>query len=59
MLMTIFIQAFRYAAEPLFFSQADREDAKSSYIQIMNWFVFACGGIFLAVSLYKKKLLSF
>jgi len=54
--MTIFIQAFRYAAEPLFFSQADREDAKSSYIQIMNWFVFACGGIFLAVSLYKKEI---
>jgi O-antigen/teichoic acid export membrane protein len=56
MLMTIFIQAFRYAAEPLFFSQADREDAKSSYVQIMNWFVFACGGIFLVVSLYKKEI---
>jgi O-antigen/teichoic acid export membrane protein len=59
MLMTIFIQAFRYAAEPLFFSQADKEDAKSSYIQIMNWFVFACGGIFLVVSLYKKEIAEF
>ena len=39
MLMTIFIQAFRYAAEPLFFSEADKKDAKSSYVQIMNWFV--------------------
>ena len=56
MLMTIFIQAFRYAAEPLFFSQADRSDAKSSYVQIMNWFVFACGGIFLVTSLFKKEI---
>ncbi len=56
MLMTIFIQAFRYAAEPLFFSQADKSDAKKSYVQIMNWFVFACGGIFLATSLFKKEI---
>lgn len=56
MLMTIFIQAFRYAAEPLFFSQADRSDAKSSYVQIMNWFVFACGGIFLVTSLFKREI---
>ena len=56
MLMTIFIQAFRYAAEPLFFSQADKNDAKSSYVQIMNWFVFACGGIFLVTSLFKKEI---
>jgi O-antigen/teichoic acid export membrane protein len=56
MLMTIFIQAFRYAAEPLFFSEADKKDAKSSYVQIMNWFVFACGGIFLVTSLFKKEI---
>ena len=56
MLMTIFIQAFRYSAEPLFFSEADKKDAKSSYVQIMNWFVFACGGIFLVTSLFKKEI---
>lgn len=56
MLMTIFIQAFRYAAEPLFFSQADKSDAKKSYIQIMNWFVYACGAIFLVVSLFKTEI---
>ncbi|PCJ65994.1 MAG: polysaccharide biosynthesis protein [Bacteroidetes bacterium] len=56
MLMTIFIQAFRYAVEPFFFSQADKEDSKSSYIQIMDWFVYACGGIFLVVSLFKKEI---
>ena len=56
MLMTIFIQAFRYAVEPFFFAQADKDDAKSSYVLIMNWFVYACGGIFLIVSLFKKEI---
>jgi O-antigen/teichoic acid export membrane protein len=56
MLMTIFIQAFRYAVEPFFFAQSDKDDAKSSYVQIMNWFVYACGGIFLIVSLFKSEI---
>ena len=56
MVMTIFIQAFRYAAEPLFFDQADKKDAKQSYATIMNWFVFACGFIFLATSLFKSEI---
>ena len=56
MLMTIFIQAFRYAVEPFFFSQADKDDAKGSYVQIMDWFVYACGGIFLIVSLFKSEI---
>jgi O-antigen/teichoic acid export membrane protein len=56
MLMTLFIQAFRYAVEPFFFSQADKEDAKKSYIQIMDWFVFACGGIFLVTSVFKGEI---
>jgi O-antigen/teichoic acid export membrane protein len=56
MVMTIFIQAFRYAAEPLFFDQADKNDAKQSYVSIMNWFVFTCGFIFLATSLFKSEI---
>ncbi len=56
MLMTIFIQAFRFAAEPLFFSQAEKHNAKESYIVIMNYFVFACGGIFLVTSLFKSEI---
>jgi len=56
MVMTIFIQAFRYAAEPLFFDQADKKDAKQSYVSIMNWFVFACGFIFLATALFKSEI---
>ncbi|MGB1037402.1 MAG: lipopolysaccharide biosynthesis protein [Bacteroidia bacterium] len=56
MLMTIFIQAFRFAAEPLFFSQADTKDGKKSYVVIMNWFVYACGAIFLFTSFFKKEI---
>jgi O-antigen/teichoic acid export membrane protein len=56
MVMTIFIQAFRYAAEPLFFDQADKKDAKQSYVSIMNWFVFACGFIFLATALFNSEI---
>ena len=56
MIMTIFIQAFRYAAEPLFFSQADEKNAKESYVTIMNWFVYACGFIFLSTALFKEEI---
>ena len=56
MLMTIFIQAFRYAAEPLFFSQAGEKSAKITYATIMNYFVFACGSIFLITSLFKAEI---
>jgi O-antigen/teichoic acid export membrane protein len=47
-LMTIFIQTFRYAAEPFFFSQSKKDDAPALYAQIMKYFVIACSLIFLA-----------
>lgn len=46
-LMTIFIQTFRYAAEPFFFSQSKKEDARSLYATVMKFFVIACSLIFL------------
>ncbi|MBK5283936.1 MAG: polysaccharide biosynthesis protein [Bacteroidia bacterium] len=51
-LMTLFIQTFRYAAEPFFFSHAEKADAKKTYAQVMNYFVIACAAIFLSVLLY-------
>src|SRR6185436_14051716 len=51
-LMTLFIQTFRYAAEPFFFSHAEKEDAKKTYALVMNYFVLACAVIFLGVMLY-------
>ncbi len=51
-LMTLFIQAFRYAGEPFFFSYAKQRDAKQVYALVLNWFVIFCVFIFLMVTLY-------
>jgi len=51
-LMALFIQAFRYAGEPFFFSQAQRTDARALYALVMTWFVICCMLIFLVVTLY-------
>jgi O-antigen/teichoic acid export membrane protein len=51
-LMSLFIQAFRYAAEPFFFAYADKTDAKKIYAQVMKFFVIFCVFIFLLVTLY-------
>ena len=51
-LITIFIQAFRYAAEPFFFSRAAYSDAKILYSRVLNYFVIFTAVIFLGVTLY-------
>lgn len=53
-LMTIFIQTFRFAAEPFFFSQSKEKNAKELYAQVMNWFVIACSFIYLGVLLFMN-----
>ncbi len=51
-LMSLFIQAFRYAAEPFFFNYAKTEDKRTVYATVMNYFVLVCLGLFLVVMLY-------
>jgi O-antigen/teichoic acid export membrane protein len=51
-LMTLFIQMFRYAAEPFFFSHAKEENAKALYATVMKYFIIFCLLIFLVVMLY-------
>jgi O-antigen/teichoic acid export membrane protein len=51
-LMTLFIQAFRYAGEPFFFAYAKEKDAKQVYSLVLTWFVIFCVFIFLLVTLY-------
>jgi O-antigen/teichoic acid export membrane protein len=41
-LMTIFIQAFRFAAEPFFFGKAKEKDSKRTYAIVMKYFVIFC-----------------
>jgi len=52
LLMTILIQAFKYAAEPFFFSQSKEQNAKQLYAAVMNYFIIACAVIFLGIVLY-------
>ena len=51
-IMTLFVQAFRFAAEPFFFSHAKNENAKQIYADVMKYFVIICSFIFLLVMLY-------
>jgi len=46
-IMTIFIQTFRYAAEPFFFAHAKENNAKEIYADVMKYFVIICSVIFL------------
>ena len=51
MLVTILLQAYRYAAEPFFFSQMKNEDRNKIYVNVMNLFIALVCLVFLVVSL--------
>ena len=51
-LMTLFIQMFRYASEPFYFGQSERKDARKLFAEVMKYFIIAALGIFLVVTLY-------
>lgn len=50
--ISLMIQAFRYAAEPFFFSQEKETGSKQLYAKIMTYFVWVLAGTFLFVMLY-------
>jgi O-antigen/teichoic acid export membrane protein len=51
-LMSLFIQAFRYAAEPFFFNHAKDNDKRHIYATVMNYFTLVCLALFLTVTLF-------
>lgn len=51
-LMALFIQMYRFAAEPFFFEKAKHTDAKESYAFIMKYFIIIMLLIFLGINLY-------
>lgn len=51
-LMMLFIQMFRFAAEPFFFAEEKKKNAKETYAKVMDWFVIFTLFIFLGVTLY-------
>ncbi len=52
MLMSLFTQAFRYAAEPFFFANAKHRDARILYADVTKYFTIAGALAFLGVMLY-------
>ena len=51
-IMNLFIQMFRYAAEPFFFKRAREKDSKDLYALVQEYFTAFCGLVFLGVILY-------
>ena len=48
-IMNLFIQMFRYAAEPFFFQRAKDKNSKELYALVMEWFTAFCGLVLLGV----------
>ena len=51
-LMSLFIQMFRFAAEPFFFERAKSEGAKETYAFVMKYFIIAMLVVYLIINLY-------
>ena len=58
-LMTLFVQMFKYAAEPFFFGRSHDKNAKKLYADVMGMFVSAGLIIFLVVNFYLKYFILF
>jgi O-antigen/teichoic acid export membrane protein len=51
-IMNLFIQMFRYAAEPFFFARHKEQGSKELYAKVMEYFVAFCMIIFLGIVFY-------
>jgi O-antigen/teichoic acid export membrane protein len=51
-LMALFIQMFRFAAEPFFFERAKYENAKETYSYVMKYFIIIMLLVYLGINLY-------
>ena len=51
-IMSLFVQMFRFAAEPFFFQRAADRNSRTLYAVVMEYFTAFCGLIFLGVLLY-------
>jgi O-antigen/teichoic acid export membrane protein len=55
-LMALFIQMFRFAAEPFFFERAKYENAKETYAFVMKYFVIIMLLVYLGINLYMSGI---
>ena len=51
-IMNLFIQMFKYAAEPFFFRRSQEKDSRQLYASVQEYFTAFCGLVFLGVILY-------
>ncbi|MDI1233351.1 MAG: oligosaccharide flippase family protein [bacterium] len=56
MVMTMFVQAYKFAAEPFFFKQKEDSDTLKKYADLMYWFVGVCTFIFVACMYFITDL---
>ncbi len=57
--MNLAIQAFKYAAEPFFFSKGMDRNAPPLFARVMKWFVIVCSLMWVAISLNLDVLSHF
>ena len=55
-IMQLFIQMFRYAAEPFFFQRSSEKGSDKLYAKVMNWFVAFCMFGFLCITLFIDQI---
>ena len=55
-IMSLFIQMFRFAAEPFFFQRAGDRESKALYAKVMEYFTAFCALAFLGVMLYMDVI---
>lgn len=51
-LMSLFVQMFRFAAEPFFFEKAGAKDAKEAYAMVMKHFIISGLVLFMGLNLF-------
>jgi O-antigen/teichoic acid export membrane protein len=51
-IIALFVQMFRYAAEPFFFASAEKSNMKKTYADVMKYFVAFCMFLFLGIVFY-------
>lgn len=49
--MNLAIQAFKYAAEPFFFSKGEDKNAPPLFAKIMKWFIIVCATMWVGICL--------
>ena len=58
-LMILFVQTFRFAAEPFFFSQYKKKGDTAIYAEVMKYFTVGMSIIFLAVTIFYDFVINF